>query len=260
LRGSLSGCGMLGLADYDSPIGAEDSPAPVAQAPAPAGSQPPVLLSIVDYFDDDKPEEPAPPAGLAVSLDDEALQRAVPRMVGGVQISVVKKTPPRPADEGNGVLPGDAVASDSTAASGPEFKLPDSPSGSVDQKLLEKFASLVEQTKKGYSVNDHIRNAKSFRNPDILEKLVNYFEVREFGTNYPPALYDPTDLNKEEHYDRLEEARRKWEERQARKPGEKIAFASGGTIDGADSAKPRKSKWDSSQTGAAEQPAKRPQP
>ena len=139
---------MLGLADYDSPIGAEDSPAPVAQAPAPAGSQPPVLLSIVDYFDDDKPEEPAPPAGLAVSLDDEALQRAVPRMVGGVQISVVKKTPPRPADEGNGVLPGDAVASDSTAASGPEFKLLDSPSGSVDQKLLEKFASLVEQTKK----------------------------------------------------------------------------------------------------------------
>ena len=31
--------------------------------------------------------------------------------------------------------------------------------------------SLVETTKSGYSVNDHIRNAKSFRNPDILEKL-----------------------------------------------------------------------------------------
>ena len=92
-------------------------------------------------------------------------------------------------------------------------------------------------------------------------------QVREFGTNYPPSLYDPNELTKDDQYDRIEEARRKWEERQARKPGAPVAFSSGGTIEGAAAAaaagaagaaatgEKRKSKWDSSSGGDA---AKRP--
>ena len=48
---------------------------------------------------------------------------------------------------------------------------PRAPCRQIPASQLEKFMSLVETTKSGYSVNDHIRNAKSFRNPDILEKL-----------------------------------------------------------------------------------------
>lgn len=88
-------------------------------------------------------------------------------------------------------------------------------------------------------------------------------QVREFGTNYPPSLYDPNELTKEEHYDRLEETRRKWEARQARKPGEKVGFNSAGVLDPGknsasttDEVKPRKSKWDTA--GGSESTAKRP--
>ncbi|KAL1523206.1 hypothetical protein AB1Y20_018158 [Prymnesium parvum] len=261
---------MLGLADYDSPNSAmNESPAlapeatPTAAAPSSAASGAavaasasssgaPTLLSIVDYFDDDKPEEPVPSAALGGSLDDISLHKAQPRMVGGVQISVSKKAAPKIAEEATSEAHDAAVAGEAAESAPPAFVIPDSPPGSVDDKLLSKFLQLVEKTKAGYSVNEHIRNAKAFRNPDILEKLVNFFEVREFGTNYPASLYDPSELTKEEHYDRLEEARRKWEERQARKQGEKVAFTSAGTLD----AKPRKSKWDSS--GDGDPSAKRP--
>ena len=152
---------MLGLGDYDSPIGTaeeQESPAagseveaPAAAAPAAEEEKPPAILSIVDYFDDDKTEEPAT-AGFGISLDDDTVQRAAPRMVGGVQISVVKKTPPRPADpaDSNGAPTGVYLDADMATATSevPPFVLPNSPSGSVDQKLLEKFASLVDQTKK----------------------------------------------------------------------------------------------------------------
>ena len=81
--------------------------------------------------------------------------------------------------------------------------------------MEEKFRGLIEKTREGYRVNEHIRNAKAFRNPDILEKLVAFFDVRESGTNYPPELYDTQELSKEDFYEKLEEARRKWEERPA---------------------------------------------
>ena len=106
--------------------------------------------------------------------------------------------------------------------------LPPSPPGDVDPKLAEKLAGLRSTTQRGHAVNEHIRNAKSFRNPDLLEKLVEYFDVRESGTNYPPELYDPDALAAHEYYDKLEEARRKYEERQARKPGQPVQFVGAG--------------------------------
>jgi len=225
---------LLGLGDYDSaegtPAGAGDSPAEEAAAPAAASS---LQLSIVDYDNDpdDKPEDTSNVLG--VSLDDDVMQGGSAKRVGlgGVQISVTKK-PAAKSSSGSGEAEGGAPPEqDAAAAPAADFVIPGSPPGEVDSKLADKFRPLVAKTREGYSVNEHIRNAKSFRNPDILEKLVNYFDVRECGTNYPPSLYDPGELTREEHYDRLEEARRKWEERQARKQGEKVAFSSGGVLD-----------------------------
>eukprot|EP00908_Phaeocystis_cordata_P005445 Transcript_15923.p1 GENE.Transcript_15923~~Transcript_15923.p1 ORF type:complete len:277 (+),score=80.05 Transcript_15923:138-968(+) len=274
---------MLGLGDYDSPSVDGDSPAAAAalaeEPVAPAGAQ----LSIVDYYDDNDGEEAVPPTVpdtgvLGVTLDDDAVQRATQRRVGGVQISVVKKpqTPVHPSS----VIPADneeGEAEPSGSGAPPAFVLPPSPTGSLPSEMVAKFRGLVEKTGEGYRVNEHIRNAKAFRNPDILEKLVAFFDVRECGTNYPPELYDPAAFPKDDYYEKLEETRRKWEERQARKPGEKMAFASGGVLNqpamtseqlskageaaraaaAALASKPgsRKSKWDS---GGDDPEAKRP--
>ena len=144
------------------------------------------------------------------------------------------------------------------------FVVPDSPPGEVDPEMMKKYLKLVQTTKRGGFVNDHIRNAKKFRNPDLLEKLVAFMGVQEFGTNYPAELYDPNGFGKEEYYEKLEETRRKWEERQSRKEGEKVDFRSAGQLEQrassssgaapAEAAPPkRKSKWDTG--GAGSEPA-----
>ena len=88
---------MLGLGDYDSPSVEGESPAPAnaegaAAEPVPVGTQ---SLSIVDYYDGEGEAEPAAADNgtgvLGVTLDDEAVQQATQRRVGGVQISVLKK-------------------------------------------------------------------------------------------------------------------------------------------------------------------------
>mmetsp|Transcript_22670 Transcript_22670/g.37469 ORF Transcript_22670/g.37469 Transcript_22670/m.37469 type:complete len:283 (-) Transcript_22670:225-1073(-) len=281
---------MLGLGEYDSPGASGDGESPVD---ADIVEDEPVVpnalrLSIVDYDNEieDKPEEPIPGGG--ISLDDDALHRATPRRVGvnGVQISVVKKVTGTSAPMATAPSAIGESEQAPTAAEldmdRPAFVTPDSPVGEIDAKLAEKFKQLVSKSREGYCVNEHIRMAKSFRNPDILEKLVSFFDVRECGTNYPSSLYDPNELSKEEHYDKLEDVRRRWEEKQARKSGEKVTFSSAGTLDpakvtaAAASVKtaaaaaaevaaanlankgPRKSKWDNN-SGTGEPVAKKQQ-
>lgn len=55
---------------------------------------------------------------------------------------------------------------------------------SCSRYLLSVIEAVLPRPQ-GYSVNEHIRNAKAFRNPDILEKLVNYFEVGAAVTRMP---------------------------------------------------------------------------
>ena len=288
---------MLGLGAYDdSPSVEGESPAPAnaeaaSDEPVPVGAQ---SLSIVDYYDGEGEAEPAAADNgtgvLGVTLDDEAVQHATQRRVGGVQISVVKKNAASLPSAVGASSDAEAVAAEpSGSGTAAAFELPASPPGSLPKEMEEKFRGLIEKTREGYRVNEHIRNAKAFRNPDILEKLVAFFDVRESGTNYPPELYDTQELSKEDFFEKLEEARRKWEERQARKPGEKLAFASGGTLNPAAAApgaahgaissealgaaglaaraaaaalaaKPgaRKSKWGAGQEGGDDPEAKRP--
>jgi len=243
---------LLGLGAYDDSPGPNESPA--------AQTDSAIHLSIVDYDNDADAAAPEPTAvaaaELGASLDDEAVLRAVPRSVGtgGVQVSIVKKLPPSAA-AAEAAVPdetADAVAAasaDEPAARQP-YAIPGSPPGDVDPGLAERFANLAQKTRAGSSVNEFIRKARSFRNPDILEKLVAFFEVREAGTNYPPSLYDPADVTRDDHYDRIEARRREWEERQARRQGERVNFAAAGSADVSTAAagvKPRttKSKWDS---------------
>uniref|UniRef100_A0A7S2JS36 SAP30-binding protein n=1 Tax=Haptolina brevifila TaxID=156173 RepID=A0A7S2JS36_9EUKA len=272
---------LLGLADYDdSPAQVSgDSPAADGVASAPAGSG---LLTIVDYPLDAEDKVDSIKPDLGISLDDEALVR--PRKVGSVQMSVVKRTPPRPlvADDGEAVAaalsaPGDQGDSSTSEAVRPNFVPPDSPPGDVNPKVLEKYLGYVKNRQEGKHVNDYIRHTKRFRNPDLLEKLVGFMDVTENGTNYPADLYDPNSFGKEEYYEQLERSRKAYEEKQSRKPGERVEFRSSGNAppqsqaeaqraassaagDAAPAPAKRKSKWDTGGGGGGndDPPSQRP--
>lgn len=55
----------------------------------------------------------------------------------------------------------------------------------------------------GKSVNQNLKRSKAFKNPDILEKLVQFVEVNEIGSNYPKHLFDPMGFDPSDFYDEL---------------------------------------------------------
>lgn len=71
------------------------------------------------------------------------------------------------------------------------FSLPPEPKGKCPQELQEKIANMYEKMKSGMDMNKLIQERKEFRNPSIYEKLIQYCDIDELGTNYQPEIYDP---------------------------------------------------------------------
>lgn len=72
------------------------------------------------------------------------------------------------------------------------FQLPPEPKGKCPVDLQEKISNMYEKMKvNNMDMNKLIQERKEFRNPSIYEKLIQFCEIDELGTNYPPELYDP---------------------------------------------------------------------
>lgn len=139
----------------------------------------------------------------------------------------------------------------------------------VPPALQAKVEALHCKVLQGHSVNRHIREAKTFRNPDLLEKLVQIFGVDQRGTNFAPSILDPHNLPAHLFYGELEEARSRWAQRQAeeRAASGRVTFVpaaaerpelpvappapAAAAATTAAAAKPRRSKWDTASEAAA---------
>ncbi|KAG0141588.1 hypothetical protein CROQUDRAFT_685119, partial [Cronartium quercuum f. sp. fusiforme G11] len=67
---------------------------------------------------------------------------------------------------------------------------------------LEKFKALREQ---GIYFNDNLVKNKSYRNPHIYTKLVQFVDVEETGTNFPPEIWNPLGFPPDAYADVLRE-------------------------------------------------------
>lgn len=82
--------------------------------------------------------------------------------------------------------------------------LPPEPHGRCSKELQDKIGRLHEKMEKdGMDMNFLIQKRKDFRNPSIYEKLLQFCNINELGTNYPPHLYDPLRWGKESFYEEL---------------------------------------------------------
>lgn len=76
------------------------------------------------------------------------------------------------------------------------FTLPEV-KGKCPQDLQEKITKMHERMKaNSLDMNKLIQERKEFRNPSIYEKLIQFCDIDELGTNYPPELYDPMQWGK----------------------------------------------------------------
>lgn len=72
------------------------------------------------------------------------------------------------------------------------FHLPTEAKGKCPQDLQEKISNMYDKMRThNMDMNKLIQERKEFRNPSIYEKLIQFCEIDELGTNYPPELYDP---------------------------------------------------------------------
>lgn len=84
------------------------------------------------------------------------------------------------------------------------FSLPPEPKGKPSAELVDKIKHLYEKMETtNMDMNRVIQERKEFRNPSIYEKLIQYCDINEFGTNYPPEIYDPLQWGPESYYEEL---------------------------------------------------------
>ncbi|KAL1918401.1 uncharacterized protein VTP21DRAFT_3061 [Calcarisporiella thermophila] len=94
-----------------------------------------------------------------------------------------------------------------------DVTLPLSPPGSPLSDLKAKFVRFHNLTLQGLRFNDRLVRNKSFRNPHIYAKLVEY--VDELGSNFPPDIFDPHGFPQEAFAENIATAQKKKAEERA---------------------------------------------
>lgn len=104
------------------------------------------------------------------------------------------------------------------------------PQGECDPKLQEKVANFIRiQREMGRQVKSELRASRQYRNPDFLQKMVEAVDIQEAASNFPPEIFDPFALHKEDYYEALKAQWEQQQERHAqkRKASGHIEFTSG---------------------------------
>uniref|UniRef100_A0A6B2EL14 Putative transcriptional regulator protein hcngp n=1 Tax=Phlebotomus kandelakii TaxID=1109342 RepID=A0A6B2EL14_9DIPT len=146
------------------------------------------------------------------------------------------------------------------------FQLPQEPKGKCAPELQEKINNLYEKMKNSnMDMNKIIQERKDFRNPSIYEKLIQFCDINELGTNYPPEIYDPLQWGKESFYEELAKAQKAEMDKREKekKDNAKMEQVAAAARKAEEEAKKRKSKWDQpgpSANSAALKPAGLVQP
>ncbi|XP_055380086.1 SAP30-binding protein [Condylostylus longicornis] len=127
------------------------------------------------------------------------------------------------------------------------FTLPSEPKGKPSLELIKKIQHLYNKMEtSNMDMNRVIQERKEFRNPSIYEKLIQFCDINEFGTNYPIEMYDPFQWGPESYYEELAKVQKNemLKRQKERKENDKIEQAAAAARKVEEEAKKRKSKWD----------------
>ncbi|KAI7864531.1 HCNGP-like protein-domain-containing protein [Spinellus fusiger] len=82
-----------------------------------------------------------------------------------------------------------------------DWGIPPEPETEVDEKRAGNIAHFLELRTSGHKLNDHLQRNKSFRNPRIYAKLVEFVDLDELGSNFPKDEYDRHGFPKDAYID-----------------------------------------------------------
>ena len=79
---------------------------------------------------------------------------------------------------------------------------PPEPATKCSKYLRSKITtSLQKKATSGVDMNSRLQSRKDVRNPSILEKIVHFCDLKEFGSYYPNHLDNPNEFTEESMYD-----------------------------------------------------------
>lgn len=124
------------------------------------------------------------------------------------------------------------------------FSLPPEPKSKCPSELQEKITKSYEKMKtNNLDMNKIIQERKEFRNPSIYEKLIQFCDINELGTNYPPEIYDPSHFGKESYFEELARVQKVEMDKLEKQKKEQVTIVVTGSKKPTEVEK-RKSKWD----------------
>ncbi|EPT03830.1 hypothetical protein FOMPIDRAFT_1022036 [Fomitopsis schrenkii] len=103
-----------------------------------------------------------------------------------------------------------------------DWGIPPPPSTPCDPALeskLGQFMTLKRDPDNPKHFNDSLMSNRSFRNPHLYMRLVEFVDVDERATNFPKDLWDPVDVREEWYADRIAEAQKARSEQHSAQEG-----------------------------------------
>lgn len=115
------------------------------------------------------------------------------------------------------------------------YSLPPEPTTKLDPKFQENITNLYQKiVNHGFDLNKYIQDKKEFRNPSIYDKLIQFCDINELGTNFPEDIYN-IKLYENMNYEELAKAQKNEMDKLEKQKKENIKTTE---------AVKRKSKWD----------------
>lgn len=124
------------------------------------------------------------------------------------------------------------------------FSLPPETKAKPDAKMQETITNICQKiSKSNFDLNKYILADKKFRNPSIYDKLIQFLEINELGTNFPPEIYDVSIYGPDSFYEELAKAQKLEMDKLEKQKKENAKTISNEVMIVKESIK-RKSKWD----------------
>jgi len=108
------------------------------------------------------------------------------------------------------------------------LELPPEVEGDCDEEVQERLSNFLDKNARlGQSLNQNLVNLKTFRNPNIYTKLIEVYNIKEYGSNFP-SNYDLYSLPATSFYDELWKAQKLWNEQRDRERSKRteVSFVS----------------------------------
>lgn len=76
----------------------------------------------------------------------------------------------------------------------------------VDAELQDKIENFTRLKERGILFNDRLGTTHAFKNPAMMNKMISFLQIDQYGSNYSKSEFDPAKFGKQFDYSKLEEA------------------------------------------------------